>query len=478
MIGVALGCLLVLAITVGEFGWPLIPTMGIVVVAAGLYLSSRQTLIVAGSAVATALVLILTQDVDRPWYRLGNVVLASLLGVAVSWALEQRVRSITRLQQTQEKVLAGVPDALVVLDDQGLLIQTNHALVDLVPTAVLGQSLHAHLGHVRADGTPCPGGCLLDDPTTIHEAADGEVVAGERITRDGHPVPIEYTAARVDSGTCVLSLRDVSQLVAAEADRRALLEAASRQREQEELMRALRPNHGGGLMTLHGVAVDVWSTLDGSRATVGRDLTDVSVLSDGRVLILVVDALGAGVVSARDAWRVLYVSRAYAHAGIPLPDLVAHTAAALAAEDEPPKASLLAAVLDPRDGALEVATGGHPPALLLHENGHTQWLEAVGRGVGAPSPGSRDVVSTHMDVGDSLVLYTDGVVAGTRDLIAGLSGLKSTAVALRRRATDGWSRSLLEAVMPSGGVLGDATVLIVRLVADQAEPSLHTSTTR
>ncbi len=478
MIGIALGCLLVLAITVAEFGGPLIPTMGIVVVAAGLYLSSRQTLIVAGAAIATALLLILTQEVDQPWYRLGNVVLASLLGVAVSWALEQRVRSIARLQQTQEKVFAGVPDALVVLDDQGLLLQTNHSLADLVPTAVVGQSLHAQLGHIRRDGTPCPGGCLLDDPATIHAAGDGAVVAGERITRGEHLVPIEYTAARVDSGTSVLSLRDVSQLVAAEADRRALLEAASRQREQEELLRALRPNHEGGFTALPGVAVDVWSTLDGSGAPVGRDLSDVSLLPDGRVLILIVDALGAGVASVRDAWRVLYVSRAYANAGIALPDLVARTAAALAAEDEPPKASLLAAVLDPRDGALEVATGGHPPALLLHENGHTQWLEAMGRGVGAPSPGSRDVVSTRMDLGDSLILYTDGVVAGTRDLIAGLSGLKSAAVALRRRPTDGWSRSLMDAVVPDGAALGDATVLIVRLATDQAEPGLHTSTTR
>ena len=53
-IGIPLGCLLVLAIVVPEFGGVLIPTMGIVVVAAALFLNPRETMIVAGAAVLTA----------------------------------------------------------------------------------------------------------------------------------------------------------------------------------------------------------------------------------------------------------------------------------------------------------------------------------------------------------------------------------------------------------------------------------------
>ena len=81
-IGIPLGCLLVLAIVVPEFGGVLIPTMGIVVVAAALFLNPRETMIVAGAAVLTAVAVAFATDTDHKAYRIGNVALASLLGVA------------------------------------------------------------------------------------------------------------------------------------------------------------------------------------------------------------------------------------------------------------------------------------------------------------------------------------------------------------------------------------------------------------
>ena len=477
VIGVSLGCLLTLGFVVSEFGAPLVVTMGIVVVAAGLFLTPRQTLIVAVAALATALTLAFTVDVDDKGYRIGNVLLACTLGVAASWALQQRVRRIEAMRRTQEQVFASVPDALVVLDNDGAMMQGNHALTQLVPAATAGERLHPQLGHVLADGTSCPGGCCLDDPQQVELCGPSDPVEGERITAGGTARWVEYSCGRIDDESTVVSLRDVSALVAAEEDRRALLEAAARQQEQQVLMAALGSPVTTPLADVPGVDVDMWSTAAPGGSATGGDIVDVSQLPDGRVLILMIDARGSGVTSIRDAWKVLYLSRAYLTSGVPLGEFVARTATTLAAEQDPPKATVLAAVLDPGTGDLELATGGHPPGLLLHDNGTTQWLEATGRGVGAPLPGSQNVVSAQLRPGDSLVLYTDGVVGGTRDLVEGLSNLKSSATAFRRRSTQGWSRALMDAVLPPGTANDDATVLLVR-GAVQDGPSLQTSTTR
>jgi hypothetical protein len=167
--------------------------------------------------------------------------------------------------------------------------------------------------------------------------------------------------------------------------------------------------------------------------------------------------------SVRDAWKVLYVSRAHFAAGVPLDQLVARAAQTLAAEDEPPRASLLAAVLDPKTGEIDLVTGGHPPALLIRDDGTCQWLEASGRGVGAPHPGSQSMAHAQMAPSDSLLLYTDGVVDGTRDLVEGLSNLKASAIALRRRPADGWAKNLMNAVLTPRQTRGDASLLLVRL---------------
>ena len=83
----------------------------------------------------------------------------------------------------------------------------------------------AKLVGVRADGTPCPGGCVLDGGTPTH--ASVVPVEGERITRAGELIQVAYTTQPLRPGVAV-SLRDVSARVALQSERRALLEAAAR----------------------------------------------------------------------------------------------------------------------------------------------------------------------------------------------------------------------------------------------------------
>jgi serine phosphatase RsbU (regulator of sigma subunit) len=64
--------------------------------------------------------------------------------------------------------------------------------------------------------------------------------------------------------------------------------------------------------------------------------------------------------------------------------------------------------------------------------------------------------------GDCLVLYTDGLVEATRDVVAGLLGMRAAAVALRREPADGWAQRLVESVLPSQQVPDDSIVLFTR----------------
>ena len=160
-------------------------------VGAGLFLPPRATAMVAGVAVLLAVLLLLDAEVSYGWVRLANVLLASVLAVLASVVLARRLQRIEQQSRTEAAVLASVPDALFVLDSEGRVRLANAGLTHLVPGARVGQTLHPLLGHVRADGTPCPGGCALDGGTPAH--ASVTPVEGERITRAGELIQVAYT---------------------------------------------------------------------------------------------------------------------------------------------------------------------------------------------------------------------------------------------------------------------------------------------
>ncbi|WOI60291.1 PP2C family protein-serine/threonine phosphatase [Streptomyces fradiae] len=152
-----------------------------------------------------------------------------------------------------------------------------------------------------------------------------------------------------------------------------------------------------------------------SHAPTGGDLYDWFALPDGTVHITIVDALGHGLTSTRGALSVTHAVRTLALEGHELRTLVARAARALAGLDEELMASVQVVRIDPRTGRLSLANGSHPPALLVRRDGATRFLEAPGRGVGFPLPGSEAVLRDRLDPGDLLVLYTDGLTESRRD---------------------------------------------------------------
>lgn len=75
-------------------------------------------------------------------------------------------------------------------------------------------------------------------------------------------------------------------------------------------------------------------------------------------------------------------------------------------------ATVVFGVLTPRDSGFDVhlATGGHPPPLVLGADGRARYLDELrGQPVGIPLEPTFGATRMHLGPGDTLVLYTDGL---------------------------------------------------------------------
>ncbi|MEU6486019.1 PP2C family protein-serine/threonine phosphatase [Streptomyces sp. NPDC046887] len=213
----------------------------------------------------------------------------------------------------------------------------------------------------------------------------------------------------------------------------------------EERDEQLRQAHGRMLRQLEDALRPAPVAVDGLEMAVhyepaekdaptGGDLYDWFVLPDGTVHITVVDALGHGLTSTRAALNVTHAVRTLALEGHPLESLVGRTDEVLATFDHELMATVQVVRLDPRTGELAMANGSHPPALLVRGgDGTGSLLEARGRGIGFPLPGSEGLLHDRLDPGDLLVLYTDGLTESRRDPREGEQRLIKAACGLRER---------------------------------------------
>lgn len=171
------------------------------------------------------------------------------------------------------------------------------------------------------------------------------------------------------------------------------------------LQRELLP---AGLPVLPGVHVTASYLPAEADTSAGGDWFDASVLSDGRVALVVGDLVGHGVEASATMGQVRAVLRDRLLDG----DLEqAMIAADRLARREPAArgATVCVAVLDPADGSLWYCTAGHPPPLMIGTDAQTRYLPPTGAGplgsdVGYP------VAADRLDQGALLVLYSDGII--------------------------------------------------------------------
>jgi len=202
----------------------------------------------------------------------------------------------------------------------------------------------------------------------------------------------------------------------------------------------------------------------------GGDCYDFACLADGQVAMLVGDASGKGVAAAlmmasvQASLRTASQFTANNLAGL----LRAVNVQACASSLADRYATLFYGVLDRVTRTLRYVNAGHNPPVVLHRNGSLDWLEPSGAPVGFFPDAMWHEEVIHLDPGDLVLAYTDGVIEASSPLGQewGIDGLLQAAQASRMEPADGLVRSVLDSMDAfSGGVqTDDATVAVLRAI--------------
>jgi PAS domain S-box-containing protein len=154
-------------------------------------------------------------------------------------------------------------------------------------------------------------------------------------------------------------------------------------------------------------------------AAVGGDWYDALRLLDGRVVLSIGDVAGSGLGAAITMVAMRQAIRGAAQ-------IHADPAAILEAADRTLRQDTLdrmvtafVGVYDPVTRALHYAGAGHPPPLIRRRDGTVVEVTAPGLPLGVRRKGDTEPGDVVLELGSMLVLYTDGLIESTHDLIAG-----------------------------------------------------------
>jgi hypothetical protein len=196
---------------------------------------------------------------------------------------------------------------------------------------------------------------------------------------------------------------------------------------------------------------------------VGGDWFDVVELPDGTSGLVVGDCVGHGVDAAARMGRLSSAGRAVMLDGAgparTLERLDAFARTVPGAEIT----TVYCGVVDARSGTLVYSSAGHPPALLVHADGTTSWLDEAGGLPLALVAGSRPEYKVSLSPGDTVVLYTDGLVERRGEsLRAGLRRLAEVAPAACAGSNlDDVTERLLDALV-ADGARDDVAIVVYR----------------
>ncbi len=208
-----------------------------------------------------------------------------------------------------------------------------------------------------------------------------------------------------------------------------------------------------------GTAFDALYEAGRSEALIGGDWYDAFRVGDGRVVMSVGDVAGSGLDAAATMASIRQCLRGAAAIN-PEPSIMLDAADRVLRSQAPDRfVTAWVGVLDPVWGTLACAGAGHPAPLLRTAAGAISELPAGGLPLGLRERGAD--VTRHVDLGrgDTLVLYTDGLVEAGRDVIAGETALAN---ALRDADVEvAPAQALHEIVLGGAGASDDVALLVV-----------------
>jgi PAS domain S-box-containing protein len=399
--------------------------------------------------------------------------------VAAALAKGRLLDSVLEERRKLSTVVSATSDGIASIDEDGVVRSWNPALV-----GITGLSEREVLD--RADAL-----ARLDprtpegEPVDLAGWADGVVLPGEIAVRSRQGgrrrLACSYSHAEDEHGrTLVVVARDVTPVQEFEALRaefgRLVAQEAARRLVVEQLQAAVVPD----TPSVEGLELAVTYVASDPKEPTGGDLWDWQVLPNGHLHIAVVDVLGHGVAATKSALSVVHALRLLALDDTPLGDVVARAATLIERQDADLVATVVVGRLDPATGRLLLVSGGHPPALVVTGGGEVRQVVATGGAIGWPGAGSDGVAEVQLEPGDTVLLYTDGLVEARKDIVAGIDALVTELGSLGDLPVDAMTEELVKRALAGAERRDDTLALVVRRGGGRtaAAPSTRSSVER
>lgn len=196
--------------------------------------------------------------------------------------------------------------------------------------------------------------------------------------------------------------REATEAAAAEAQERYL---AARDVVME-LQQALLPTE---LPMLPQVQVAARYLVAATDQAAGGDWFDAIPLPGGTLALVVGDVVGHGITASAAMGQLRAVLKQQLLANVDLLDALVQVDAYAATDTNTRAATLAVVVLEPASGRVRYSLCGHPPPLVLREDGRAEFLPRTM--TGPLGVGSKPVVADAMlGAGELVLLYSDGLV--------------------------------------------------------------------
>lgn len=283
----------------------------------------------------------------------------------------------------------------------------------------------------------------------------GNVVHGALFAASPHPGPFEPDA--IDAVSALAAHLGVALDNHATLAHMAEVEARGKEvvYRLQEAVRPPAPVVPFTELGVHYVAAD-------PSAPTGGDLYDWVMLPDGDLHLVVVDVMGKGVEATKHALVIIHALRLLAVEGCELERMVSRADGLVTAQSPDLVATLLVARYRPDSGRLLLAGAGHPPALLVSPQGAVREIAAPGIPIGWPGAGSHRVVELALERSDTLILYTDGLIEATKDIVKGLEDLARSAAATASYPAPSMARALVDRQLADAARHDDSVAVALR----------------
>ena len=241
---------------------------------------------------------------------------------------------------------------------------------------------------------------LVAAPLLDPDGALGLIVLGSRLTvRQFEEADMELLASL--ASVAAMRIRNVHLAEEAEERRRLDHEVALAREIQVSLLPESLPE------------VEGWDMVAGNIPSrgVSGDFFKVELRHDeSEIVLMLSDVSGKGIGASLLTASLEALAAGPIHDGV-APEEIFNSISHLLFERTPPEkfATSFLATVDPKTGVLHYCNAGHNPALLLRDDGEFEWLESTGMPLGILPEGVFTAGERNLGVGDTLVLYTDGI---------------------------------------------------------------------